>query len=69
MIFCYFLQSTTLEVFFFFFFFLSRDKDITEIDTLEINTVEILMGNSDSLTLISDFAQLLHSARVMSMRN
>ena len=66
MIFCYFLQSTTLEVFFFFF---SRDEDITEIDTLEINTVEILMGNSDSLTLISDFAQLLHSARVMSMRN
>ena len=41
----------------FFFFFLSRDKDITEIDTLEINTVEILMGNSDSLTLLSYFSQ------------
>ena len=61
MIFCYFLQSTTLEVclLFFIFYFLSRDKGITEIDTLEINTVEILMGNSDSFTLISGFAQLL----------
>ena len=44
---------------FFIFYFLSRDKGVTEIDTLEINTVEILMGNSDSFTLISGFAQLL----------